>query len=207
LVDMQGVLAPSDVAALGAAVAQALATAHQSEVLHRDVKPANVLLGKDGAIKVTDFGIAALVSGQSEDRDRIFGTPGFLAPEVLLDGAWGPAADLFALGVTLHYALTAELPYPGATPRDLLRATLQGPDARPAGRGSEAAELELLILRLVARDPRARPANAEAVADELARLCRIRGWTWQSRPVDAVHAVRRAPSGQWLMTSETRRQR
>jgi len=208
LIDMQGVLAPSDVAALGAAVAQALATAHRSDVLHRDVKPANVLLGKDGSIKVTDFGIAALVSGQSEDRDRIFGTPGFLAPEVLLDGAWGPSADLFALGVTLHYALTAELPYPGATPRDLLRATLQGPDARPAGRGAEAAELERLLLRLVARDPAARPASAEAVAEELARLCQARGWSWRSRPVDAAqHAARRAPSGQWLVTSETRRQR
>jgi len=208
LIDTQGVLAPSDAAALGAAVAEALATAHGREVLHRDVKPANVLLGKDGAIKVTDFGIAALVSGQSEDRDRIFGTPGFLAPEVLLDGAWGPAADLFALGVTLHYALTGELPYPGATPRDLLRATLEGPNARPAGRGAEATELERLVLRLVAREAAARPPSAQAVAEELAGLCQARSWSWRSRPVGAVpHATRRAPSGQWLATQENRRVR
>ncbi len=208
LIDVQGVLAPSDAAALGEAVAQALATAHRSDVLHRDVKPANVLLGKDGAIKVTDFGIAALVSGQSDDRDRIFGTPGFLAPEVLLDGAWGPAADLFALGVTLHYALTAELPYPGATPRELLRATLEGPDARPAGRGAEAFELESLVLRLLARDPAVRPPSAAAVAAELERLCATRGWSWRSRPVDAtLGAARRAPSGQWLATRENRRLR
>lgn len=205
-IDTGGVLAPGDAAALGRAMALALATAHAAGVVHRDVKPANVLLGRDGAIKVSDFGIAALL-GQGADGDRIFGTPGFLAPEVLLAGAWSPAADLFALGVTLYYALTALLPFAGETPRALLAATLQGPTPRPPRRGADAAELEALVLALLDRDPRRRPPAAAAAAARLDALCRERGWEWRRRPAGGgpASAVRHAPSGQWLPTRELRR--
>jgi putative intracellular protease/amidase len=77
----RGRLRPEDAVLLGAAIARGLAAAHAQEIVHRDVKPANVLLGRDGSIKVTDFGIAGFLASAAHDDDMVFGTPGYLPPE------------------------------------------------------------------------------------------------------------------------------
>ncbi len=221
LVDARGKLGLDQVAPLGLAVAEALAAAHRLGVAHRDVKPANVLLGQDGAIKVSDFGIAALLSGplssEPEGDDVIFGTPGFLAPEVLLEGRWGPAADLFALGVTLYFALSAQLPYGGESLRELLRSAVDGPPPRALrlargaaggdreGDATGAAEVEGLVQSLLERSPARRPASAQAVVEVLSTLCARHGWRWSSPPTAAESKAGPERPGQWLETSSLRR--
>src|SRR4051812_12948404 len=97
-----GPLAPAEAARIGLAVLAALRAAHRAGLLHRDVKPANVLLAEDGRVVLTDFGLAMASDDPSMTQTgAIVGSPSYLAPERAIDGAVGPAADLWSLGATL----------------------------------------------------------------------------------------------------------
>ena len=176
----RGRLTVEEVVPLGAAIARGLAAAHARDVVHRDVKPANVMLGRDGSIKVTDFGIADLMAAAARADGLVFGTPGYLPPEALRGAGHGPCGDLFGLGVMLYECLAGGKPFGGQEVADVVEATLFGP-LRPLGprvEGSVPPELESLVLLLLERDPGRRPSNAAAVADELDRLAAERGLRW-----------------------------
>jgi serine/threonine-protein kinase len=199
-------------------VAHGLAAAHAQGIVHRDVKPPNVLLGKDGSIKVADFGIADLVARTREEQDTVFGTPGYLAPEVLLGAAYGPPADLYALGVLLYECLVGAPPFGGTKPDDVVHATLFGvlraPHERVPGVLGIPPRLESLVLQLLHRDPRARPAEARAVAAELDRMAADLGVVWDveqagapamsATPAEASRAFHAARPAQWLATVRLR---
>ncbi|WP_241255651.1 serine/threonine-protein kinase, partial [Candidatus Protofrankia californiensis] len=106
--------------AVGLAVAAALGCAHQRGVLHRDIKPDNILFDTAGLLKVTDFGIAKLVEGSATTASAVIGTPRYMAPEQLLARRLGPATDLYALGVMLYELLTGALPFDPTLPPTLL---------------------------------------------------------------------------------------
>lgn len=201
----RGRLQPDEVVPLGAAIARGLAAAHARDIVHRDVKPGNVLLGRDGTIKVSDFGIADLVAGAAQPGGRVYGTPGYLPPESLLGGGHGKPGDLFALGVVLYEGLTGTRPFVGANVAEVVRATLL--DAvRPLDR--QAADippaLTALVLRLLVRDPAERPAGAAEVADELDRMAAERRLRWalreESPSASGAPAEREIVLSQWVPT-------
>ncbi len=112
LVARQGPLDEPTVARIGLGVLAALRTAHAAGILHRDVKPGNVLVADDGRVVLTDFGLATIVGDPAVTRSGVLiGSPSYLAPERAADGAIGPASDLWSLGATLYFAVEGHAPY------------------------------------------------------------------------------------------------
>ncbi|MET8252720.1 serine/threonine-protein kinase [Micromonospora sp. NPDC005197] len=157
-----GPLPPRAALRVCAEVATALAAAHAQELVHRDVKPSNVMLTPTGA-KVLDFGIAAAVGDPEIDFDgRLLGTPAYLAPERLAAGEVLPACDVYALGLLLHRTLTGRLPWATEAQTAMLRAHVHvEPDPLPEIDGVPA-EIHRLYRWCLARDPADRPSAADA---------------------------------------------
>ncbi|MET7960728.1 serine/threonine-protein kinase [Micromonospora zamorensis] len=145
-----------------AEVASALAAAHSQDLVHRDIKPGNVMLTPTGA-KVLDFGIAAAAGDSEIDFEgRLLGTPAYLAPERLEAGEVLPACDVYALGLLLHRVLTGRLPWPAEAQTGMLRAhTHVEPDPLPPVDGVPP-EVHRLYRWCLARDPADRPPAVEA---------------------------------------------
>ncbi len=200
----RGHLTPDEVLLLGSAIARGLAAAHDQGIVHRDVKPANVLLGKNGAIKVTDFGIAAFLAGASQDEDVVFGTPGYLPPESLLGQGHGEAGDLFSLGVLLYRCIAGVMPFAGGEPEDALRFTLfSSPQPLSARVPTVPAELDSLVRRLLDKDPARRPASAAAVVAELEQMAAGRKLEW-TLPAEDLEAPARFPRPEATVGLEAR---
>jgi len=163
-----GPLTPADAMDVLAQAAAGLQAAHAAGLVHRDVKPGNLLVGPSGQVKITDFGIAhAAWSAPITQTGALVGTPAYLAPERIMGGPATPASDLYSLGVVGYQCLTGAVPFEGM-PHEVTAAhrhrTLPPlPPAVPAG----AAEL---VLDLTAKDPAARPASAGEVAARAGRL-------------------------------------
>ena len=150
-----------------AQAASGLHAAHRTGLVHRDVKPANILIGPDGRVKITDFGVAH-AAGQAPVTapGLVMGTAQYLAPERISGAAGTPASDLYALGIVLHECLTGMPPYEG-TQAEIMAGHLYMPlPPLPAG---APPELDALVARLTAKDPAGRMADA----NELAALAAI----------------------------------
>ncbi len=191
----KGALSPEETTVIGLAVAQALACAHGQRLIHRDLKPGNVLLGRDGAIKVSDFGIATFLSTQARGPGEIFGTPGFLAPECVRGQPYDEKGDLFALGVTLYLCLTGQHPFSvGNIVKTLERTLTHEPPPPSEAKPEVPAELSQLVMRLLAKDRAKRPASAGEVASLFERWVREKKLRW----IPDLGALERAaarPSG------------
>ncbi|MFI7502014.1 serine/threonine-protein kinase [Streptomyces sp. NPDC049687] len=162
LLDAEGPLEPARAAHIGAEVLSALRAAHEAGVLHRDVKPANVLMSNDGRVVLTDFGIAT-VEGTSAltMTGEVIGSPEFLAPERALGRTPGPESDLWSLGVLLYAAVEGNSPFRHDTPLSTLRAIVDEelPPPRRAG------PLTPVIEGLLRKDPAERTPAAQAEQD------------------------------------------
>lgn len=165
LIAERGPMKPAQAASIGAKVASALAAAHAAGIVHRDIKPGNVLIGHDGSVKITDFGISrANGDGTMTDTGMISGTPAYLAPEVARGEQPGEASDVFSLGATIYTAIEGESVFgPSDNSFGLIYRAASGQlrDAKNAG------ELTPLLNRLLSIDPKDRPTAQEA-ADLLA---------------------------------------
>ncbi len=155
-----GPLDPREAARIGAGIAGALAAAHTAGIVHRDVKPGNILITTTGTPLLTDFGISRAHGDASLTATGLLtGTPAYLAPEVARGGESTPAADLFALGATLYAAVEGAPPFgTGDNPIALLHQVASGRIEPPR----RAGPLEPVLVRMLAADPEARPLMAEA---------------------------------------------
>ena len=165
-IERDGPLPEPDAARITADVADALYHAHQQGVVHRDVKPGNVLIAADGRTRLVDFGIAHSLAASTERLTlvgTVIGTLSAMAPEQLAGGPITPRTDLYGLGVILHEALLGRPPFPSASPVALADAQRAGP---PAIDGVDPA-LAALVASCLAYDPAQRPLHAGALASAL----------------------------------------
>ncbi|HEY1697491.1 MAG TPA: serine/threonine-protein kinase [Polyangiaceae bacterium] len=165
-----GALPPVEVAAIARALGSALTHAHAAGVVHRDVKPENVMLSKVGP-KLTDFGIARLPDSTLTRATTVLGTPAYSAPEALGSGTFGPASDQFSLAATLYEALTGKRAFPGEDTLAVATRVATGKHAAPTSvlpalRGF--AHLDVIFDRSLAKDDAKRFGSCEAFGNALA---------------------------------------
>ncbi|MCA9236898.1 MAG: serine/threonine protein kinase, partial [Planctomycetales bacterium] len=171
----QGPLPPMLAANYVRQAAAAIAYAHLHGVLHRDVKPSNVLIDAEGTARVTDFGLAKRID-QTDAltlTGQLVGTPAYMAPEQIsrAAGEVGPASDVYALGALLYESLTGRPPFCGATQVETLLAALDGDPVLPRQIvPTIPGDLELIALKCLEKNPRDRYASANAVAQDLERF-------------------------------------
>jgi serine/threonine protein kinase/Tol biopolymer transport system component len=157
---------------VAAQIAAALARAHAQGIVHRDVKPANVILTADQQVKLLDFGVARL-----EDQSRLtragaaMGTTAYISPEQFFGEPAGPQADVWSLGVVLYEMVAGRIPFEGSSEKELVRSILQvEPRPLSAVAGAVPAALDRIVKRALARRPAERYATMEAMRSDLAGL-------------------------------------
>jgi eukaryotic-like serine/threonine-protein kinase len=165
-------LPPRAVVEVGLEIARALQAAHRRGVIHRDIKPRNILITDSGHIKVTDFGIARAAEATTvSDFGDILGSAKYMSPEQAAGDHVGPASDLYSLGVVLYEMLTGTVPYAVDTPWDVAVEHSGGPPPRPREVNPEVPEgLDTLVMRLLASDSEDRYASATQLIKELRRV-------------------------------------
>ncbi|VTR76361.1 serine/threonine-protein kinase [Cellulomonas hominis] len=165
LLEREPVLPPRRLLPILAQTARALHAAHQAGVVHRDVKPGNILVTPTGKVKITDFGVS-LSSNQvpMTATGMVMGTAQYLSPEQAVGGPATAASDLYALGIVAYEALVGHRPFTGPTAVDIAVAHVNTPV--PPLPASVDRQLAALVMRLLAKDPSQRPSSAE----ELARM-------------------------------------
>jgi len=173
LIETRGRLGVAATLAIGTQLAEALDVAHSQGVVHRDIKPQNLLLDADGVLKVMDFGIARLVEHTTvlTQAGMVVGTPAYMSPEQLLSEDVDGRSDLYSAGVVLYECLTGRLPFEAASPISLI-AKLLHDDAVPPAQINPDIPLPLsdLVVRLLAKKAQDRPSGASGLAAQLAQL-------------------------------------
>ncbi len=151
-------------------VAKALAFAHERDVIHRDIKPDNILIAEDGRAILTDFGIARAVSGyvQATGFMMTIGTPSYISPEQAQGRPLDGRADLYSLGITLYRTVTGDLPFRSKDWFELARMHVEDAPEPPRARRPELTKrFERIILRLLAKHPNDRYPTAAALLEDL----------------------------------------
>jgi eukaryotic-like serine/threonine-protein kinase len=167
-----GALPPRTAAEITSQIAGALKVAHECGVVHRDVKPQNVLLTASGDVKVADFGIAqAAFSASFSQTSLVLGTPSYMSPEQALGEPPDPRSDLYSLGVVLYEMLTGEVPYEADTPVTIAMKHVIEPPRAPREANPDVPEgISILTQKLLAKDPAARYESAAQLIEDLRRV-------------------------------------
>jgi WD40 repeat protein len=195
---VDGPLKPRRAAELVRAIAEAMAYAHQRGVVHRDLKPGNVLLDGSGHPRVTDFGLAKCSQRDSQltGTGQVLGTPSYMPPEQAASrlAEIGPLSDVYALGAILYTVLVGRPPFQAASAMETLKQVLEQEPVPPRQLNAQIPrDLETICLKCLRKEPAKRYASAQALADDLGRHLRDepivarpvgaleRGWRWCKR--------------------------
>jgi serine/threonine-protein kinase len=200
----RGALSTTTIISIGKQLMRALAVAHEQGVVHGDLKPQNVLIGANGVLKVTDFGVARLVRNAVPARQQyasnvdhpaaarvagaVVGTPEYLSPELLLGESASPASDIYAAGMVLHECLTGATPFQADTPAAFLTRKLESAASAPAriaaatltlstaraATDSLTGRLQAIVARMTDPNPKERPGSAADVATVLSAMAEVR---------------------------------
>ena len=181
----------------------ALGFAHRHGIVHRDIKPHNVVVAPDGRLKVTDFGIARSGTSQMTETGSIIGTAQYLSPEQAKGAPVTPASDIYSVGIVLYEMLTGSVPFTGDTPLEIAMKHLSTTPLPPSEQRREVPhELDSIVLRALAKNPADRYPSAEAMDADLARAARGQAVAPETeeaatqvlRGVGAVTAISSAPT-------------
>src|SRR6185295_16405030 len=149
----------------------AIRFAHRHGIVHRDIKPHNVLVDGEGRLKVTDFGIARAGVSQMTEAGSIIGTAQYLSPEQAKGAPVDQTSDLYSVGVVLYELLTGEVPFSGDTPVEIAMKHLSTvPEPPSAKRADVPRDLDMVVMRALAKDPSERYQSAEEMDKDLARV-------------------------------------
>jgi eukaryotic-like serine/threonine-protein kinase len=149
----------------------ALRFAHRHGIIHRDIKPHNILLGNENRLKVTDFGIARAGASQMTEVGSIMGTAQYLSPEQARGAPVTAASDLYSLGIVLYEMLTGQVPYSGDTAIEIAMKHLnEAPKPPSAHRPEISQELDQVVLRALAKEPQDRYQSADELQEDLDRV-------------------------------------
>jgi eukaryotic-like serine/threonine-protein kinase len=166
----------------------ALSFAHKHHLVHRDIKPHNVLVAGDGRLKVTDFGIARSGASQMTEVGSIIGTAQYLSPEQARGAPVDQRSDLYSVGIVLYEMLTGTVPFTGDTPLEIAMKHLSATPEPPSEKRPEIPDdLDMVVLRSLAKDPEDRYQSAEEMDAELARVAKGAGVSAET--VEAATAV------------------
>ena len=202
-----GPLTPDRVTRIAAQMCAALDHAHAAGLVHRDVKPANVIVGPDDRVKVTDFGIARAVGeAKLTATGTVMGTPHYMSPEQANGVPLGPASDVYSTGIVLFEMLTGEVPFTGESPMAVAMShvTAEAPSARALNPDVPAA-LDAIVARATAKDPRARFHSAAALQAALDATEATGGDTRSTDVPTAVGYGRHGRLGSYLQPGMRRR--
>ena len=199
-----GAMSVTDAISIATQIAEALATAHFHGVIHRDVKPDNILFAADGTPKLADLGVAKLLKrGEGEGTETmqgvIIGTPAYMAPEQIIDSSHiDGRADIYSLGVALYEMLTGKRPNDGSTVMGMLAKAVKGdplPDVRTM-RPEVSASVAYVLSLMCAPKPENRPVTSRAAADLLVRAA-VDGLILPQKPPAQAAEYGERPAG-WL---------
>lgn len=176
-----GRLRPEQAARVIYQTAQGLSTAHDKGVIHRDIKPGNLMVTARGAIKIADFGIALVTQDFSKkltSTGEFVGTPGYLSPEVCLGKPVDQRSDIFSLGIVLFEMLTGRMPFTDESPLGLMLEVVRAdiPDVRQLNSDVDP-ELSRILTRMIGKDPADRYQSCQELANDLARHPLLAGGT------------------------------
>ena len=183
-------------------ILSALRFAHRHGIVHRDIKPHNVLVDGEGRVKVTDFGIARAGTSQMTETGSIVGTAQYLSPEQAKGGEVDPRSDLYSLGVVLYELLTGKTPFDGETPVEIAMKHLSTTPQPPSKlRPDVPRELDMVVMRALAKSPDERYQSADEMEGDLERVAR--GARVSATTVDTATQVLRRPAAAAAAASAT----
>ena len=183
-------------------ILSALRFAHRHGIVHRDIKPHNVLVDGEGRVKVTDFGIARAGTSQMTETGSIVGTAQYLSPEQAKGGEVDPRSDLYSLGVVLYELLTGKTPFDGETPVEIAMKHLSTTPKPPSKlRPDVPRELDMVVMRALAKNPDERYQSADEMEGDLERVAR--GARVSATTSDTATQVLRRPAAAAAAASAT----
>src|ERR687898_955696 len=210
----RGALPARTAAAVALQIAEALRAAHERDVIHRDIKPHNILITGLGDVKVTDFGIARAAASSTMTRTgHILGTAHYISPEQAMGEPVGPASDLYSLGVVLYEMLTGELPFDADTPLGIAMKHVNGHLRQPKELNPTVPDgINAITLRLLAKNPEDRYGSDSELIEDLERVCAgldPAGATTEMMPhaLAATTRLNRPPPPQRIGRNKGRRRR